>query len=505
MLIQKKSIMKKRTKLDIKNFINNNKPIIIIMFIYFLLTYKFLISHEPWRDEAQAWLIGRDLSLFGMIKQMYYEGHPCLWNLILSFFAKSGYPYFTMNIISYIIMFITAIIILKKAPFSYIGKLALIFSNTFLFSYSVIARSYCLIPLACVLIAVNYKNRHEKPIPYLLSIVFLAWTHIIMLGFAGALLFFFYFDEIIKRRKTNSSEQKKLIYKSLIAVILLLLLFIVPIGLGASLNNLVIENKPTNHNKLPITKNISLNIFKSGSVPVVVFTFMLLMLFMLYEAYYYKTNMKILYLGILYQSFVYLYVYYITLQRLETIIFIIMCIWWIQREDKKQTKPKKVYNFIIITSLILSLIFYSSNCYSNNIRDIKEAYSGSKEAGKFINLTIPNNSLIISLNSPFSSSIIPYIEESKNIQFYGMDSKTMFTYITWNLNNKDFTNEDIKYNILNKFKEYKNIYILALLDDNLKSLEEEDFIKLIFKNNHVMSEKFKIFKVNNEKRENQCL
>ena len=146
--------MKKNLK-KLINFLWNNKLYIIIMTIYTIIGFKILLSHESWRDEAQAWLIGRDLSFIEMLKQMYYEGHPCLWSMILAPFAKLGFPYFTMNIISYTIMWITAILILKKAPFPKIIRIILIFSIPFMYNYSVIARNYCLIPLAFVLIAIN--------------------------------------------------------------------------------------------------------------------------------------------------------------------------------------------------------------------------------------------------------------------------------------------------------------------------------------------------------------
>ena len=39
--------------------------------------------HEPWSDEAQAWLIARDLSIPQILRIMTYEGSPPLWHLLL--------------------------------------------------------------------------------------------------------------------------------------------------------------------------------------------------------------------------------------------------------------------------------------------------------------------------------------------------------------------------------------------------------------------------------------
>jgi hypothetical protein len=43
-----------------------------------------LSYHEKWADEAQAWLIARDLSLWRIFSyELRYEGSPGLWHLIL--------------------------------------------------------------------------------------------------------------------------------------------------------------------------------------------------------------------------------------------------------------------------------------------------------------------------------------------------------------------------------------------------------------------------------------
>lgn len=50
--------------------------------------------HEPWFDESQAWLIARCASFKELFTYVpHYEGHPPLWHLILSVFAKNGAPF----------------------------------------------------------------------------------------------------------------------------------------------------------------------------------------------------------------------------------------------------------------------------------------------------------------------------------------------------------------------------------------------------------------------------
>ena len=134
---------------------------------------------------------------------MKYEGHFLLWYLILMPFAKLGFPYYTTNIISWLITCISVWLILDKAPFKFYKRVLLIFTFPLLYLYPIISRCYCLIPLAIVLMSIFYKDRKEKPLKYLISIVLLANTHVIMLGMVGIVLLD-YIWEIYK----DSSEFK---------------------------------------------------------------------------------------------------------------------------------------------------------------------------------------------------------------------------------------------------------------------------------------------------------
>ena len=65
--------------MNIKEKIKQNKWNIIITLIYAIVTFIITVFfHEKWRDEAQAWLIAKDLDIIGIIKQMSFEGHPPL-------------------------------------------------------------------------------------------------------------------------------------------------------------------------------------------------------------------------------------------------------------------------------------------------------------------------------------------------------------------------------------------------------------------------------------------
>src|SRR5262249_49658968 len=89
-----------------------------IVFVLLAVAMVLLIPrHEPWLDEAQAWLLGRDAS-WGQIIWKYarYEGSPSLWHTLLLLPAKAGLPPVTLNIISGTLAIIGAALLIFKSP-----------------------------------------------------------------------------------------------------------------------------------------------------------------------------------------------------------------------------------------------------------------------------------------------------------------------------------------------------------------------------------------------------
>ena len=95
---------------------------IIVFVIYVIITIIIAVNHECWEDEAQSWLIARDLNFFEMIQQTKYEGHSFLWYYIIAPFAKMGFTADAQICISSIFAIATVYIILKKSPFNKLTK-----------------------------------------------------------------------------------------------------------------------------------------------------------------------------------------------------------------------------------------------------------------------------------------------------------------------------------------------------------------------------------------------
>ena len=169
----------------VKNIKKNILPITYLIFSG-LIIYTSLY-HEKWVDEAQPWLISRDLDFWSLIKQLRYEVTPGLWHFIQYPFAHLGFPYFTQTILNLIFCLVAAYFLLFRSPFSWPIKILFIFSYYFSFEYAVVARSYGL-TISILFILLSYFHFRLRYIYlYGVGLILLAQTNAIGLFLAGSL------------------------------------------------------------------------------------------------------------------------------------------------------------------------------------------------------------------------------------------------------------------------------------------------------------------------------
>lgn len=171
----------------------------LIWGIYSVLILYATTNHEPWRDEAQSWLIARDLSFTQIFAYLPYEGHPPLLYLLLMPFAKMGVPYGYIGFIHSAIAIAFAWVLLFKNKLNPLLTITLLFSYYFTFEYAVIARNYSMIALLLAIIGALYPKRFEKPFLYAAVVFLLFQTNILAFTAAVAIGAIFFF-EMIQRR-----------------------------------------------------------------------------------------------------------------------------------------------------------------------------------------------------------------------------------------------------------------------------------------------------------------
>ncbi len=183
---------------DIADRTSVGKAITLLLFT--ALNVLLAVTHEPWRDEAQAWLMARDQSIGELIHSMGYEVTPGLWHLMLWPLAQLGAPYGAMAALHSVVMIIAAGLIVYFAPFRLWQKTAVVFSYYIFFEYGVIQRHYSLMVLFAFAAAAAYSRRGTDPFLFGLLLVGLANSSlqgaVLAAGFCGLMIW----DWLVTRR-----------------------------------------------------------------------------------------------------------------------------------------------------------------------------------------------------------------------------------------------------------------------------------------------------------------
>ncbi len=174
-----------------------------IFFIFFTFSLSIRYFHEPWRDEAQAWIIGRDNDIFSILKLTAYNGTPSLWYAILSLISWIGLPYYFMGIVHSGLSAIVIMLILTRSPFPTYLKILIPFSYYFIYEYSVISRSYVLSLLIIFLIATLYKEKIQNAVVYSILLFFLMQTNVHSMIISIPLAFSFFLEMVKDIRVKN--------------------------------------------------------------------------------------------------------------------------------------------------------------------------------------------------------------------------------------------------------------------------------------------------------------
>lgn len=214
----------------------------ISVFLALATIVLYTISkHEPWADEAQAWLIARDFNWsHWIVAELRYEGHPALWFAILSFaihFFHVSYAY--LGYIGAVFALSGLGVLVFLAPFPRVLRYLIAASFFFVYQYAVIARPYVLMPLLGFLAAHFYRQRLSRIIAFAICVALLiqdsSYAAVIGLGFAA-----FYGIQLALRWKEIACTDGKRIFAGL-AIIAASFVFAVVILLPKSDSSLVAE------------------------------------------------------------------------------------------------------------------------------------------------------------------------------------------------------------------------------------------------------------------------
>lgn len=495
----------------------------IAFLIYLIFNIILLLRHEPWRDEAQAWLLARDVKDFAaLFRMMGYEGHPFLWHLLLWFPARLGLPFFTVKIINLMIIAGAVAIFLFRAPFKLSYKLPVVFGYYFFFEYGIVARSYSLGALLLLVVAALYPDRFKRPLVFALVIVLLAHVSIFFLFISGLLLLLYLLE--LKKAKLLLNK-RNLAAAGLICVglVFVFIQLLPPADLSPFLKKWTVS---TNYKKylnsfyflgistffqVPLLEVRFWNnqllyneTFKFAGLLILGSTFILLPKRVPFLLYSFSVSFILI---------IHLFKYPCTLHHFGQLYFMYLFCLWISRYYKKDIKwladinhsirqmtfQVHGYNFVILNLIILGAL--GLHIFSSAVAfyfDYNYEFSPGPGIARYLQEKgyLRDDILIAFQPSSVAASILPYLDRKQ--KFYYLEYQDFGTYMTWNA-----TYEKARYldpyglllRVYNGLE--KNYYhkLLLILDRDVNLNIKVDK-RILFVNVIVYSERLRLYDIN---------
>lgn len=170
--------------------------IALVFVAYAAMTLWVGLNHEPWRDEADPWLLMRDGGVGTMLSRVGYAGTPALWYLLLAPLPKLGLPYVSMTLLHLAIAWAAMLVFLIAAPFPRTLKVLFAFSYYVSYEYAVVARPYALTVLLLFAPMAAWRDRNARPLRLAFFVALLAHTTTHGLFFAALIGLVFLVDAI---------------------------------------------------------------------------------------------------------------------------------------------------------------------------------------------------------------------------------------------------------------------------------------------------------------------
>lgn len=450
--------------------------IVFIVLVLLIISYIYSSKLVLWRDDAQQWLLCRELNFFQLLSQLKYEGHPFFWYIFIYLFQILGFSFEQIRILPFIISLLGILIFLFRVELPLYFKIIVSFSASVICYSIVLARSYSLCFLLVILLLVVYKKRKENVLIYNLLLGLLLNTHILMAGFVGSLFLL----EIYEYFKSDDLKTKVKVKGG----ILLFLIFLVFLFYQMCGNNGVVqvENKNFFDTFFLFLSNI-LAYFYYQSNNIFLTFIMFLLVLVQFLIFIKKRSYKVVFIfsiSWLYLLVVHTFIYGLSNYMSCIFYFIFLVCIFIFYLDSGNINTKKL---LIIPGTILFIITVFG--VFSNYKIIKFDFDNAKVIAKYIENNLDENKNIYCINTPICSTIIPYVE---NYKFINLNNNKRFTYINWgekNIYNKYLNEDDYQYLLKNS-----GYYIhvpMEKKDKYLEILKKKNRLKLVTKSDKYIS------------------
>lgn len=368
--------------------------------VYVILISFFASKHENWLDEWHVWFMTRDSSLLGVFQVAAHDGHFFPWFFLVYPFAKMGIGFVSLEILSCFFCALGALFLLFKAPFSYMSKVFILFSFPMLYSFSVLARCYALIPLSIFAIGYLYQRLPNHKYLYCFSVGMLSLTHSYMEGMVGALFILYCYDYLYlpyKHRQPWKQNLGPAILTGIMIIIALIhMLYASHIAVVNDINRVdtSIELVDRLFDSYAIQPSLLLGIEGTMTTPnidlIITLAFWLVSTITLYKYFAKDAESKRLALvGIVSISYMIVFgtsIYFMILQRLLLPVFVIICLLWCCHND--------AVNKYVTTITLCFCVMTSFNHYKEIKDDVNKYYCNAEKVSDYIHETIPHDAII---------------------------------------------------------------------------------------------------------------
>ena len=459
---------------------------------YVVFNGILLFGHELWRDEANVWLLARDTTLIQLFGEIKYQGHPCLWYLLVMPFAKLGFPFPFISMMSFVVMAVSAGVFVIKAPFSPVTKAVCLFSPMFSYYYPVVARNYCLIALLLILLAYLYPKRNEKSVCYGLLLGLLVQADTIALMAAGLISVMWLWEGIYTGRKEKSWKPLGAAVKGLwIPLVSLIFLMIQFVGVS--------DSPEYGTNLLPLeemlreVRNFTYHILTRMTGQGKGFDLFLILLFLAAGVLLSWKIRNPLPMMVAAGEFVYQVVFSIVVYQLHIWHYIALCfslIWFLWLGCRKENAPEilqkreKLNGTIDLAGSILSeallillgvtmFLRWNSPEESSSLANAWQGvYSDGVHTAEYISKIIGPEELILSTDVSQASTVLAYL--GKGYTFYYAGTGTPESFARYNEEqSREITYEDLLIWVKDAFPEADKFYLLRSPDSCIRDIPEE--------------------------------
>lgn len=486
-----------------------NQIILAGIFLGYLIFNGILLAgHEPWRDEANVWLMARELSPLELFKEIRYQGHPCLWYLLIMPFAKVGLPFRTIGMISYLVMAVSAGLFIFKAPFYKLVKCAAVFSPIFTYYYAEIARNYCLIALFLVLLALFYPKRNEKCVLYGLLLGLLVQSDIIALMAAGMISLMWLGEAVWKWVKEKSPASLLQVLKGI--WIPLVSLFLLIAQFYHVSDSPVFEMKRFGLRELAgEIRNYGYYILErlTGRGEGFCLLCFVLVLGLLFAASLRLKNFwssLVLIAAYLFEALFSVLVYQLHIWHFIALCFVMLWTTWVLYWQKEERQAEEKVLWVSLAGLQLMLLVLSVCMFmrwnapeeaSSLDNALHGSYSDGETTAEYIRENISPQELVVSVNVPCASTVLAYLPEYR---FYFAGSGQAESYADWSQEQSgEISFEELLAWVRANFPEQEAFYLLDSRDSCLTGQEGLQQQELLYetKKTTARGEEYRIYRV----------